>query len=328
MSFKQTFLFAVGLGITSAACAANTDAVDEEAVATDDAAYRKGDITDASTYFIVKPDYRRCMYPMCGGYFVKRVNGSKTKCSDGKWQDSCYVVSIDTKTETGTDIHQLDAARLVLRGDFAKADAELGGHPLPGTWSKFDATEAWIGDEKGADHTALWNGKWWANGIFYRYALNGVRCFRAPCPSIDGVRLNSGWVTSITDFGGPLALGALNSMGTGSILGSAWTHYGKDGARTATLQQYYTKLQAEPPTECKRPTVTKAHPMYDRFEAPSFKNDCTTDKDCMVGGCSGEVCAAEGVITTCEVLAEHPSGGCGCLAGKCQWNEKTFCGTP
>jgi eight-cysteine-cluster-containing protein len=77
------------------------------------------------------------------------------------------------------------------------------------------------------------------------------------------------------------------------------------------------------PSGARKPAVDKANPHYARVEGESFKNECTADNQCFVGGCSSEVCSAEeGVSTTCEMPAEGwPIQGatCGCLAGACQW---------
>ena len=59
----------------------------------------------------------------------------------------------------------------------------------------------------------------------------------------------------------------------------------------------------------------------------STNGNCVTNDDCMTGGCSGQVCQGKSedpVITTCEWRDCYDSGstglGCGCVAGKCQWN--------
>ncbi|MBI2140860.1 eight-cysteine-cluster domain-containing protein [Candidatus Woesearchaeota archaeon] len=56
--------------------------------------------------------------------------------------------------------------------------------------------------------------------------------------------------------------------------------------------------------------------------------ECSTDSDCGVGGCSGQVCTtaaeAEGLITTCEYRAEYDClklTSCGCVEGRCGWIE-------
>ena len=62
-----------------------------------------------------------------------------------------------------------------------------------------------------------------------------------------------------------------------------------------------------------------------RFEGPTFKNDCTGDVDCKVGGCSSEICTAEeGVNSTCEVRPDQPrDASCGCVKGQCVWYRGT-----
>ena len=77
---------------------------------------------------------------------------------------------------------------------------------------------------------------------------------------------------------------------------------------------------AAPPAEARTPAVASGHPLYARVEGTSFKNDCTADAQCQVGGCSSEVCTAEqGVNTTCEMPADGwPTKGasCGCVQGQ------------
>jgi eight-cysteine-cluster-containing protein len=67
------------------------------------------------------------------------------------------------------------------------------------------------------------------------------------------------------------------------------------------------------------PAVDTDDPYYERFEGISLDNSCETDDDCIVEGCSSEVCAAEPAITTCESLPYQPEGGCLCVEGVCQW---------
>ena len=39
-----------------------------------------------STFYAVRRDMRRCASPLCGGFFVKRVNFGSTRCGDGRWK--------------------------------------------------------------------------------------------------------------------------------------------------------------------------------------------------------------------------------------------------
>lgn len=53
------------------------------------------------------------------------------------------------------------------------------------------------------------------------------------------------------------------------------------------------------------------------------ERECSSDTDCFVGGCSGQLCSRdEEVITTCEWKEEYGCytlSSCGCIDGKCEW---------
>lgn len=71
----------------------------------------------------------------------------------------------------------------------------------------------------------------------------------------------------------------------------------------------------------RQPAIQPDHPLYDRVEGTHVDNECSSDDDCLLGGCSGEVCSAtEGVVTTCDVVAwPPPRASCGCVADRCIW---------
>jgi len=53
---------------------------------------------------------------------------------------------------------------------------------------------------------------------------------------------------------------------------------------------------------------------------------CSSDNDCAVGGCSGELCGAKGadLISTCiwrEEFACYKKTTCGCVEGACAWKS-------
>ncbi len=75
----------------------------------------------------------------------------------------------------------------------------------------------------------------------------------------------------------------------------------------------------EPATGARTPLLAPGSENYDRFEGTSFQNACGSDSDCVTGGCSGEVCAAEPVTSTCDVQPTKPAGKCGCVDGLCVW---------
>ena len=76
---------------------------------------------------------------------------------------------------------------------------------------------------------------------------------------------------------------------------------------------------------CNDSTVDPADPYFARFEGIGAENACMYDADCVIGGCSGEVCAAETVYTTCELLPYSPEGACGCIGGECWWHVAEAC---
>lgn len=41
------------------------------------------------------PDMRDCLYPMCGGWFVEKLNHTRMRCADGSTGAQCYVLEID-----------------------------------------------------------------------------------------------------------------------------------------------------------------------------------------------------------------------------------------
>lgn len=66
---------------------------------------------------------------------------------------------------------------------------------------------------------------------------------------------------------------------------------------------------------------TDGCPVYSRYEGPECLGECSSDSDCIVSGCSSEVCSAESVITTCEVIPPPPGKFCKCREGVCRWGD-------
>jgi len=131
---------------------------------------------DNWTYFIVsRQDTRKCMSPICGGVFIKRVNQPEVKCADGKWAKECYVGDLDL-TAIGYGAEEAIEARQAIVGGVAIfRGAIVQGELAP----SFAATEVWVSPlgQK-------------AKNVFYRAHDLGIMCITSPCPSTDGVRLN------------------------------------------------------------------------------------------------------------------------------------------
>jgi hypothetical protein len=127
-------------------------------------------LASTSTFYSVRQDLRRCVSPMCGGYFVKRVNLPTTRCPNGRYQAECYVAEIDWNGQT-----QVDAGKALLRGTvIAKTYNRFGNLGV------LRVTEAWqaVSDSK-------------PSGAFYRVRDRGLRCITFPCPTHHEAKLNT-----------------------------------------------------------------------------------------------------------------------------------------
>lgn len=87
----------------------------------------------------------------------------------------------------------------------------------------------------------------------------------------------------------------------------------------------------EDATETATPTDPKSSTTPQKgFCGWSTQGNCSTDVDCVAGGCSGQVCQStfeEPVITTCEYKecynADLYGMECQCVEGACQWSQNT-----
>lgn len=292
--------FASALSLAACATDATTDELAAEgagdAAAADAAEGGKADAAGQYTYFLVTPDQRRCASPMCGGFWVDRVNLGTTKCADGTYASKCYVAeldlaalglpqeSLDTIMGAGHDLN----GQLLLRGTVGKKTfAQVGKLGV------FKATEAWL---------PLTDAP--ADGVFVKLKDAGVRCITTPCPSTHELKLNASnkTVISAVDFSPSgatdeqiaAAIGA--EFGDGLIIaGDRYTVSGQGGtgkARTAT--QAWTPVLGP----------------------------------CYVGGCSGQICSEDqGIVTTCDWQDEYACYQGGLTKcerqtnGACEWTQ-------
>lgn len=152
------------------------DAVDGKADAAVDGAY---------TYFEVWTDLRKCASPICGGYFLARLNRSYTTCADRQERAACYVPSLDwsesllsTVQDKLTSAANADAmspgVRAIVRGRFAPQQYAQGN------LGRFVVTEAWVEEGDAV-----------SDGVFVRAKTNSIQCITAPCPTITEKALNT-----------------------------------------------------------------------------------------------------------------------------------------
>ncbi len=138
-------------------------------------------------YFqVTHQDHRKCSAPLCGGFFVKRVNEATTTCADGTKKEECYVgeisltgVTLDKGEEVAFRQALADGKAVVKARHFKKTSSGAAVGQLK-------VQEAWQG-ASGAP----------AEGTFYRAYDSGIRCIKAPCPSTALATLNSSDKTNI-----------------------------------------------------------------------------------------------------------------------------------
>lgn len=123
----------------------------------------------AQEYFEIRQDYRKCVSPLCGGYFVSAVNRAWTHCADGSRARECYVAELSGKSELPS------ADSYVVRGQIASKEYDdfgnLGQLVVSDVWGS--ATDAA------------------ASGAFFLVSNSGIVCVTTPCPTIEIARLNT-----------------------------------------------------------------------------------------------------------------------------------------
>lgn len=132
-------------------------------------------------YIVTHQDLRKCLWPLCGGVFVKQVNELKTRCADGALRKECYVATLDTR---GLNLTQQQAADFdalftqgqgVVRGSLRKVANESEF-----TVMTLLASEAWQAQATPPIRP----------GTFYAVAANGIVCITYPCNTFTQTRLN------------------------------------------------------------------------------------------------------------------------------------------
>lgn len=218
-------------------------------------------LSNTSTYFLVRPDRRRCASPRCGGYFISRVNHPRTRCADGRHMAECYVAEIDWNGQT-----QVDTNKALLRGNVASKRFDGFGN-----LGKFRVVESWQAVSENAPA-----------GTFYRVKDRGLRCITFPCLTHHAAKLNS---TTHHNFAGV----DMNGVGAiDEVVGKASEQMtGVDGVIVAGSPARVTGPGG-------RAFQLKATQVYLRAMTP------IVTRPCFKTGCSKQVCADEEVVTTCE----------------------------
>jgi hypothetical protein len=162
-------LFAVALFTGACAISAQPDDTDGD-VAADEAA-----VSRTPSFYAVRQDFRKCMFPMCGGVFYRKLNNEKTRCLDGGKALECYAASLDA---TALNADALVGGTLYL--------ATVKAEKINGTrYAKLVATEAYAPLTAFEPKESIGE-----DPRFYSVKDNGIRCITAPCFSVDAKRVN------------------------------------------------------------------------------------------------------------------------------------------
>jgi hypothetical protein len=157
---------ALGLGALGCAEAASVEAPEWETSVND---LKRATGGWAQEYFLVRPDYRKCAAPMCGGHFAKAVNRHRTRCADGTFARECYVSELKYEGTLPSADHVLVQGSIESNAfpDFG----DLGTLVIAGTWGSATANEP--------------------KGAFFRVSNSGIVCITTPCPTVQLERLNT-----------------------------------------------------------------------------------------------------------------------------------------
>jgi hypothetical protein len=284
------------LSLVSACTSAGSD--DDLAGEADDSlGDGKADGVGISTYFAIHHDMRACSFPTCGGYWLDRLNASATTCHDGTKAEQCYVPELDwSETEDSLSLEARDALTAAAHnqdGVYAIVRGRFNKKALTTTASKgrFIVTEAWIAKGEGV-----------ADGVFAKVKDNGIRCITAPCPSATEYALNSSRKANIADV----------DFSAGNISSEAQEQLLADNATTGFIiagDRYNVGASA------KGRTATNAYRNLANETPPA-------QSECVVSGCSGEICGDEPMFSTCIF---RPEFAC-YQAATCERQSDGVCG--
>lgn len=185
---KQMILFLGVAALVGSACVDDAPTGDELDVDSPDSG-GKADAPGAENYTFVtiRQDIRRCASPMCGGYFVSRVNRANLRCADGHLSKECYVAEIDWST-TGLSSDQIDGARAALQPLF-RGDIVARQYGDIGEFGVLAPTEVWAANNDLEPY-----------GVFAHVTDSGIRCITTPCDSLHEAKLNAALEADIAEL--------------------------------------------------------------------------------------------------------------------------------
>lgn len=235
---RNSLLLGVLLSSALPACTTSTeDELGKETSA--DGEDGKGDGAAAFTFYYVYPDLRACSLNTanCGvGFFAQRVNRSETQCGRAGTQSQCHIDLIDWTSTAIPSVITKDYEKTLRSG----TPMLLRGSILPSADDGkllLSSTEVWLAEKAEA-----------VDGVFTLVKNNGVRCVRAPCPSLTERRLNSNLSAQISDIDfDPSGASkaeidlARNGLYDDGVVVVGVRETGSDGGKVRTANNFYTR---------------------------------------------------------------------------------------
>lgn len=137
----------------------------------------------------IKPDYRKCAYPMCGGYFLTPVNQFAIQLQDDAQAyatslllpENIYVASINYKRLglSKKEIAEVESAIRSTRSALIQGKVKRG---TLSTGSSLVAQSVWVG----ANNLP-------AFGPYLTISSSGIMCITSPCPSFLASLINTSY---------------------------------------------------------------------------------------------------------------------------------------
>jgi hypothetical protein len=213
------------------ACAVDSQPGDELAnESTGDGDVGKGDAAGDGLYGFFK------LSADDAGFVAAPANQATTRCTRGPAQRQCTLMSIDW---TGTAMPESvakgyeDGLRkgtpLLVRGDIVPAPDDRG--------VSFAVTEVWVGSHSDP-----------ADGVFTLVVDNGIRCVRAPCPSLTEKKLNSTLSAQISSLDLEASGAdreaidrAYEALSGSGLVVVGYRYYDAAGGKARTANNFFTK---------------------------------------------------------------------------------------
>jgi len=152
------------------------------------------------TTYIVKPDYRKCAFPLCGGWFLTPVNqySLHLETEDDAYQNaallpnSIYVSYINYK-RLGLTGKQFSELEIAIRSEQALLRGTVSNSPVSGniiTRTKtLVANGAWVGANKNNPV-----------GPYLKISSTGIVCITTPCPYFKAELINSNYTSEFHEL--------------------------------------------------------------------------------------------------------------------------------